>query len=73
MENQYNPIFEENKNKIYQQNINYNKIYQNSNSNQKNLQNNKYSLNKYKTYTNDRNHINGNTFNNINNRNILYP
>ena len=76
MENQYNPIFEENKNKIFQQNINYNKIYQNSNSNQKNLQNNKYSLNKYKTYTNDRNHINGNTFNNNNinnNRNILYP
>ena len=75
MENQYNPIFEENKKKIYQQNINYNKIYQNSNSNQNNLKNKINNiLNRNQTYSNDRNHINGNTFNKIiNNRNILYP
>ena len=71
IENQYKPIFAENKNKILKQNVNYNNIYHNSNSNQKNLQNN-YPLNQYQTYSNDKNHINGNIFNNINDRNILY-
>ena len=55
LENKYKKL-KVNQNRIYQQNMNYNKIYQNSYNNQNNTQNN-YLLNKYQTYSNDKNNI----------------
>ena len=52
LENKYKKL-NINKNRIYQQNMNYNKNFQNS-FNQKNFQNN-YLLNQYQTYNNDNN------------------
>ena len=55
LENKYKKL-KVNQNRIYQQNMNYNKIYKNSYNNQNNTQNN-YLLNKYQTYSNDKNNI----------------